>query len=326
MDQGFKNLLQDLFIDPESQESLNPYYGNEGSILGLKTQSGRLLPVVDHVIDFVGSNNYASNFGDQWTRFPNLQLDSSNKTSISLDRFSAALGDDFSHLRGKLVLDVGCGTGRFAEIALRAGAYVVALDYSDAAKVAANNLKHYPNFVCLQANIYDLPFVCGKFDVVYCLGVLQHTPDVEKAFKSLPIHVKPSGKIIVDYYWKRLRSLIGWKYPIRLITSRIHEDKVLKVLTLIHPVLYLCSDFLIRTPIFGALLARLIPVVNYRLDHPELNDSLLKEFSLLDTYDNWAPRYDSPQTPNTIKRWASEAGLSNIEVEHVSHLCLRATK
>ena len=43
----------------------------------------------------------------------------------------------------------------------------------------------------IQADIYKLPFKLEQFDYVYCLGVLQHTPNVQKAFNCLPMMVKP---------------------------------------------------------------------------------------------------------------------------------------
>ena len=37
----------------------------------------------------------------------------------------------------------------------------------------------------IQADINDMPFADGVFDVVVCLGVIQHTPDTEKTIKDL---------------------------------------------------------------------------------------------------------------------------------------------
>tara|TARA_Y100001934_G_scaffold157730_1_gene188785 strand:- start:715 stop:1698 length:984 start_codon:yes stop_codon:yes gene_type:complete len=317
------DLLAKILIDPIDGGSLIVAKSNDERIIGLKNQSGESYPIIEGVIDFENSNNYADNFGDQWKRFPKLQLDSFNGTSISNDRFYGAVNLSEADLKGKLILDVGCGTGRFAEIALKSGAYVVGLDYSLAAYVAANNLNHYSNFRAIRGNIYNLPFKKNSFDLVYCLGVLQHTPDVEKAFKSLPSMVKESGFLIVDYYWKRLRSVLGWKYPIRLITSRLKESTTLKILQVLHPIFYPLSVVVIKTPLLGKALSRLIPVVNYVNDYPELSDEMLREFSFLDTYDNWAPKFDQPQTAKTVKRWALESGLDHVSVDHVGHLVVR---
>jgi hypothetical protein len=42
--------------------------------------------------------------------------------------------------------------------------------------------------------------------------------------------------------------------------------------------------------------------------------ALLKEWAVLDTFDMLAPRYDSPQTPATVQRWFTAAGLTDIQV------------
>ena len=316
-------ILSKILIDPNDQTKLLTKISVDEKIIGVSNQNGKSYQVIESVIDFEGKGNYADNFGDQWTRFPKLQLDSFNKTTISKDRFFGALKLSSNELNGKLILDVGCGTGRFAEIALQSGAKVIGLDYSKAAYVAIKNLKKYPNFRAIRGNIYKLPFKKNSFDIVYCLGVLQHTPNVEKAFKSLPPIVKDSGLLVVDYYWRRFQSVLGWKYILRLITSKLKETTTLKILKIIHPFFYPLSELISKIPYFGKMLSRLIPVVNYVNDYPQLGKTLLREWSFLDTYDIWAPKFDKPQTIYTVKKWANEVKLENVEVEHVGQLVVR---
>mgnify|MGYP000844138765 CR=1 FL=1 len=316
-------LVPGILIDPNENESLIIQYSLDGKILDVANKHGKKFPVQNGVVDFVNDSNYADNFGDQWTRFPKLQMDSFNKTTISRDRFLRALSLSPAELCGKLILDVGCGTGRFAEIALEAGAIVVGLDYSSAAYIAAKNLERYKNFLAICGDIYNLPFKKKSFDLVYCLGVLQHTPDVEKAFKNLPSMVKDHGLLVVDYYWKRLRSVLGWKYIIRLITSQLQNSTVLKMLQTVHPIVYPLSDYISKIPKIGKTISRLLPVVNYNNDYPQLGSKLLRAWSFLDTYDSWAPKFDQPQTVTTVKKWANDLKLKNIEVEHVGQLVVR---
>src|SRR5213076_2284270 len=94
--------------------------------------AGARYPIRDFVPRFVPEDNYAASFGMQWNRFARTQLDSASGHPISAGRFWHATGWTPSELAGQPVLDVGCGSGRFAEIALGAGARVVALDYSSA--------------------------------------------------------------------------------------------------------------------------------------------------------------------------------------------------
>ena len=318
-----EKILSEILLDPADHSPLNFEYSSNGELVSVISNIGTTFKITNRTINFTDSSNYTDNFGDQWTRFPRMQLDSFNGTKISKHRFFRAIAKKPDDLRGKIVLDVGCGTGRFAEIALQAGAVVVGLDYSSAAYVAAENLKDYPNFIPIRGDLYNLPFRNKSFDLVYCLGVLQHTPDVEKAFKSLPPMVKESGDLVVDYYWRRLQTVASWKYIIRILTSNLPESKVFKLLSVVHPIVYPLSNTVSRIPFFGKVLSRLFPVVNYRNDYPQLTDELLRAWSFLDTYDGWAPSFDKPQTIKTVTTWANDVELKNVEVEHVGHLVVR---
>ena len=154
-------------------------------------------PLVRGVIRFVEGQQYAGSFGWQWRRYSETQLDPVGSSSD--EDFRKRTGLDPQELRGKLVLDVGCGMGRFAEVATRWGAQVVGIDLSDACEVAAQNLANR-DFVAFQADVLQLPFAPETFDYIYSIGVLHHTPDCEKSFKSLPQYLKPGGTIAVWLY------------------------------------------------------------------------------------------------------------------------------
>ena len=121
---------------------------------------------------FVPTSNYADNFGMQWNKFSRTQLDSHSGHPITSERFWSATGWKPSDLKDRWVLDVGCGSGRFAEVALGAGANVVALDYSSAVDASAVNLRQHDRLHVVQGDIYALPFAPASFDAVYSLGVL----------------------------------------------------------------------------------------------------------------------------------------------------------
>lgn len=268
---------------------------------------------------FVPESNYADNFGMQWNHFRRTQLDSYSGVPISFERFWKATGWRPESLAGKWVLDAGCGAGRFAEIALQAGAQVVALDYSSAVDACLANLKHFPNLHVVQGDIYSLPFTKGSFDFVYSLGVLQHTPDVAGAFAALPPMLQPGGRLCVDFYWKRIRTMLHAKYLFRPITKRMPQQALFKLLERAIPILYPVSCWLGSVPKAGVILKRLVPVANYKGIFP-LSDLQLREWALLDTFDMLAPEYDNPQSIATVRRWLEQAGLREIEVFHESHL------
>jgi ubiquinone/menaquinone biosynthesis C-methylase UbiE/uncharacterized protein YbaR (Trm112 family) len=172
-------------LEPASQEDSNPELEIMDGWLVSESGANRY-PIRNGIPRFVPESNYADNFGMQWNHFAKTQLDSHSGHRISADRFWEATAWNSAEMNGKWVLDVGCGSGRFAEVALSSGAQVVALDYSSAVDACYTNLHHHPNLHVIQGDIYSLPFAPNSFSFVYSLGVLQHTPDVAKAFASLP--------------------------------------------------------------------------------------------------------------------------------------------
>jgi SAM-dependent methyltransferase len=285
-----------------------------------------VFPVVRGIPRFVPSENYAGNFGLQWNTFRTTQLDSHSGTTISRDRFLGSTGWSEADLRGRRVLDVGCGAGRFAEVALSLGAEVVAVDYSSAVDATLENLGHHPRLRVIQADIFKLPFAPESFDFVYCLGVLQHTPDVGAAFRALPRMVRPGGGLAVDLYPRLLRNLLTGKYWVRPITRRMARDRLFRICRRAVPMLLPISLQLGRVPFFGRQLRKVLPISNYEGVHP-LSPDQLREWALLDTYDMLAPVHDHPQTARTLLRWFSEhPELAHVEVFRQGHLVGRAMK
>jgi SAM-dependent methyltransferase len=282
-------------------------------------------PVLGSIPRFVPESNYADNFGMQWNHFAKTQLDSYSGHGISADRFWMATGWNAAEMDGRWVLDVGCGSGRFAEVALSSGAQVVALDYSSAVDACYKNLHHHPNLHVIQGDIYSLPFARNSFSFVYSLGVLQHTPDVAKAFASLPPIVREGGRLCVDYYEKSFKSLLLPKYWLRPFTKGMEKQKLFSRLEKIVPILLPISRMLGRIPVVGKHLKRTIPVANYEGMYP-LTEKQLREWALLDTFDWLSPTYDNPQTNRSARLYMESANMEEVEVLKAGHLVARGKK
>jgi 2-polyprenyl-3-methyl-5-hydroxy-6-metoxy-1,4-benzoquinol methylase len=301
---------------------------NDGEI-----ESGRLecfgcrsnYAIVRSIPRFVPSDNYADSFGFQWKRFQQTQLDSYTGTTISRDRFLGQTRWEPKSLEGALVLDAGCGAGRFAEVALSLGAQVVAIDYSEAVDACWQNLRSHPNLHTLQADIYRLPFKQGSFDFIYSFGVLQHTPDPHQALLALPELLKPGARLAVDIYLRNWARLSHGKFWMRPITSRLPHATLFKAIERSVPFLLPISRVVARVPGMGILLRRFVPVANYEGIQP-LNEQQLYEWAVLDTFDWLSPTFDKPQTPQTLLSWLLEAGLVDVEVAKVAHLVGRGRK
>jgi SAM-dependent methyltransferase len=301
--------------------------------IGSRVESGLLwsadrlhcYPIVNFVPRFVPSANYAETFGLQWNHFRATQLDSHSGHSISADRFWRFSGWNSPDLAGKRVLDVGCGAGRFAEIALQAGAHVVAIDYSSAVDACWANHRMHPRLDVVQADVYRLPFMGGQFDFVYCFGVLQHTPDVRGAFMALPPQLREGGKLAVDVYPALLRNIFWAKYWLRPITSRLPASRLYSLVERFVPSLLSISRALRRVPFIGRRLGYAIPVVNYEGVYP-LTPAQLQEWAVLDTFDMLAPRHDHPQTASRLRSWLEEAGMDDVFVERMGFHVGRGTR
>lgn len=279
----------------------------------LVTRDGSRRYAIDKSVPrFVPMDNYAKGFGFQWNKFRETQLDSHTGVPLSRDRLFESSGWTPEMLKGKRVLDVGCGAGRFTEAALATGARVVSLDYSSAVDACWVSHGHCPNLNVVQGDIYQLPFEPGSFDYVYCLGVLQHTPDVRRSFMSLPPQVRPGGALVVDTYAALAMNVLWPKYWLRPFTKRLPQETLFRLVQGMVAVLLPISVAIGRIPVVGRRLRYAVPVCNYDGVFP-LTKQQLQEWSVLDTFDMYAPAYDQPQTLETLRAWFAEAGMCDIQ-------------
>ncbi len=279
------------------------------------SQCRQSFPIVRGVPRFVSSDNYASSFGEQWNRHAKVQLDSYNGTSYSHDRFYAINEWRPPTLQDKLVLDVGCGAGRFAEIALGDGAEVVGVDLSSAVDAAYQNLCTHPRFHCLQASIYELPLADAMFDYAYCIGVIQHTPKPEQAVQSILPKLKVGGTVglwIYELNWKAFVGTLGFKYLLRPITRRLDFAQTENFSSCLEKAFWPINRWGRHRGKLARLIMRMLPVPSAYLHGVPLCDRDFREWVRLDTIDMYSPKHDHPQTFAKVKGWLEKA---NFEVQ-----------
>lgn len=105
---------------------------------------------------------------------------------------------------GRLLLDVGTGSGRHAFYAAELGARVVAVDIGPSIDVARRNLPS--SVLTVQADADALPFAPRTFDFVSSIGVLHHLPDPPQTLRRLVSFVHPRGFVHIYVYWMPGRS------------------------------------------------------------------------------------------------------------------------
>jgi len=261
----------------------------------LQCSGGHSYPVVREIPRFVSSDGYAANFGFEWNLHNKTQLDTATKHE-SEDTFIEKTGFHPQDLAGKLVLDVGCGMGRFSDVASRWGATVVGIDLTSAVDAAYQNVGRRENVHLAQADIFALPFRDQTFDVIFSIGVLHHTPNTRAAFDQLPRLLKPGGRIAIWVYAKmRASHIVSDLY--RHVTTRLPKRFLYALCHVAIPWYHVN-----RVPGLGAFTRRALPTSA----HPD------PEWRVLDTFDWYSPTYQWKHTLPEVREWFESQGLVSL--------------
>jgi 2-polyprenyl-3-methyl-5-hydroxy-6-metoxy-1,4-benzoquinol methylase len=261
---------------------------------------------------------YAESFGDQWNRYRQTQLDSHTNTSISRDRLRRCLGLElWNRLQSgepTHVLEAGCGAGRFSEVLLALpGAILTSTDLSAAVSANVSNCPLSERHCVVQCDINALPFPTESFDVVLCMGVIQHTPHPETTIENLFRQVRPGGRLILDHYCASLGyyTKVG-ALTMRPILKRLPGATTLKITELLVKVFLPLHKMVRHNRLLQAAVSRVSPVLAYYSAHPELSDSLQHEWALLDTHDSLTDYFKHFRTVEQIERTLNQLGAVDV--------------
>ena len=290
----------------------------------LSCPSGCQFPIKDDIPRFVSPDNYASSFGLQWNQYRTTQLDSHTGLTISRDRLTRLLGGSLDVVKGKGILEAGCGAGRFSEILLEAGAHLNAVDLSSAVEANYKNCSSFQNYSVCQASILELPFAPEQFDIVICVGVIQHTPNPEQTMTALCKQVKPGGLLVIDHYTYGYPATLSRRLLRSLLLSVPRKialpfcSAITAILWPLHRLFWHAR----RLPFMGrirALLLRASPLVDYHDAYPQLGPKLLKIWATLDTHDTLTDYYKHLRSIDEIRAQLQQCGMENIEAYYAGN-------
>jgi SAM-dependent methyltransferase len=256
--------LLDLLVCPECRGSLrldaSEKSGESVTTGTLTCAAGHAFAISNGVPRFVkhalneDQARTRDSFGDEWTRLYPEHGHSTPEWQAERDIFLEYTRSLPSEYRGKLVLDAGCGNGRYAKLANDWGSRVVCVDISTAVEIAQANVGTRPEVAVVQADLFKLPFKPGLFDIVYSIGVLHHTPDAKGAFQAIQPLVKPGGFFSIFMHGQGNRALYATNRWLRAWTAKASYRttynfcllltglaKLLLMIPFVGPVLYIAG-------------------------------------------------------------------------------------
>jgi SAM-dependent methyltransferase/uncharacterized protein YbaR (Trm112 family) len=292
--------------------------GNCASCYGLEIDTGTLVCRSGHAFPVVGgvprlladsglespdARSIRESFSRQWDHFDHEAEDRTWGQTIEkrLDDFLRMVDHTPEQLRGKLVLDAGCGNGVLSRAINRFGCEVLAADISESVEGAhgyfarrGNDRTHF-----VQADLMEPPFRGDTFDIVFCAGVLIVTPSSRKTFAQVVKALAPGGTIFVWLYWREH----GLKYRFKTALRRLASPLPLRMRQAV--ALTFVPQAMVRQSL------------RLRRGAQPASEALSWREHFVVQHDFFTPRYRWEHTPEEVSGWYRELGFTDIKVTEV---------
>ena len=246
-------------------------------------------------------------FGDEWEKFHSF-------SEAEIDRIAREYFDivDDKMLANAEVLDVGCGSGRWAKYIAQRSGFVEAIDPSTAVFAADALLKDVKNIRITQAGVDTIPFDDGTFDFVMSIGVLHHVPNTKEAIEKCTRKVKKDGHLYLYLYYALDNKGVAYKTlykvsnSIRLVISSLPAK----------PKHVICDIFAVTFYMPWVLAGRFLKKVGLKKLAGSLPLSIYqnKSFYVIrnDSLDRFGTKLEQRFTRKQIGEMLEAAGLGNI--------------
>lgn len=307
------SLVQGQTTDDDTRRKLNLVCGS----------CKKVYPVVGRVSCFVSKINKhdktALSFGFAWKAFWNGLFDKTTIFGLDLsdtaDYFLNSLGLTVGDIKNVKIMDAGTGSGRIPMCIQNMDCQVYAVDIHQGLPFVAEKFDKVSNVFFVQAELLNLPFKNGYFDVVWCSGVLHHTPDPKEAFQSIASKVKGGGRLFVSVYGKDLHHYRVFRHLLPF-ARRLPPS-----------IIYILSASL-AVPLYVAFNTSLVMVKALRENEKppykflgfSIENTTYKTYSsiVLNLFDQLHPEFQSEHSVEEVKGWFKLNGFESIVVTESS--------
>lgn len=204
----------------------------------------------------------------------------------------APSGMEASFFHDKLILDAGCGHGKFSTAFARLGNEVIGMDITgQVEKNYINNLHKIPLLHFIQGDVLAPPFEANLFDYIISIGVMHHTGNTRLAFHKLAQLVNKKN------------GILGlWIYPIRPKLFEV-TTKFLRFFTTRIPKKALYALCFIPVPLLHIIKA---------YSKTSLSNSSWRQCAQV-VFDFFGPKYQTHHTEEEIRKWFAEEDILKVD-------------
>lgn len=227
---------------------------------------------------------------------------SSDSAATFLRKTGHAASGNLSPDLGRLVIDCGCGNGRFSREAAKYAERVVAIDASIAAEVAFENMRRHgiANVGVVRASVLDLPLADGCADYAFSIGVLQHTGNAPRMIAEMARIIPPGHHVSINCYGKGSALYEAIDARIRKYTTKMDQASKL--------------DFARKIANFDRKL--LLGPAPLRFLEKRLRRMVVLRPTVVQMYDWYAPEIAEHYAPDDLKPLFAGNGLEIVAATH----------
>ncbi len=144
--------------------------------------------------------NTKKSFGFEWGLFKyNADTTWGWTKDARKERFLKEIGTTTENVKGKTLIDIGCGNGVLTSGISEFGIETVGLDATRSIE-RAFKFNENPDAHYVQGDLQMPPFARESFDIVYSTGVIHHTNNTELSFSCISELLKKEGTIYIWLY------------------------------------------------------------------------------------------------------------------------------